>query len=236
MLINMIRFTWFLLFSILLGFAFQSQAQYETRQAIDFYNSTKIARGELKTMLTENDIEGSPYLNDEFIEGTIYTTSQTKYVDVPLRYNIFNEQIEFKAGDGPVQALAAPETVEKVEFGDYKMVYAPYTLSRKIRRSFFRELESGDRAVLLARPQVLFEDAKEPAAYQEAEPPKFIRKSDDYYIRVGKEPAVMISRKKDLEEVFPNHKKEVRSFIKKNKVKPNKPERMAELVQYYNSL
>jgi hypothetical protein len=156
-------------------------------------------------------------------------------VDVPLRYNIYNEQIEFKSDDDAVQALAAPETVEKVEFGDYKMVYVPYTLSRKIRRSFFREIESGERAVLLARPQVLFEDAKKPAAYQEAEPPKFIRKSDDYYIRVGKEPAVMIPRKKDLEEVFPNHKNEVRSFIKKKKVKPNNPERMAELVQYYNS-
>lgn len=125
----MIRFAYFLLFYILISFTFQSQAQYETRQAIDFYNSTKIARGELKTMLTEDNIEGSPYLNDEFT-----------------------------------------------------------------------------------------------------------RKSDDYFIRVGKEPAVLISRKKDLEEVFPDHQKEIRSFIKKNKVKPNKPERMAELVQYYNSL
>lgn len=223
-------------FTLAILISLQTHAQYKTRQAIDFYNSVKIARGDLKTMLTEEDIEGSPYLNDEFINGTIYTTSQTKYVDVPLRYNIFNEQIEFKPDDDAVQALAAPETVEKVEFGDYKMVYVPYTLSRKIRHSFFREIVSGEQAVLLARPQVIFEDAKKPAAYQEAEPPKFIRKSDDYYIRVGKEPAVMISRKKDLEEVFPNHKNEVRSFIKKKKVKPNKPERMAELVQYYNSL
>ena len=223
-------------FMLVFFISLQAQAQYETRQAIDFYNSTKIARGELKTMLTEEDIEGSPYLNDEFINGTIYTTSQTKYVDVPLRYNIFNEQIEFKSDDGVVQALAAPETVERVEFGEYKMVYAPFMISRKIRRSFFKEIESGDRAVLLARPQVFFKEAKEPAAYQEAEPPKFLRKSDDYFIRIEKESAVLISRKKDLEEVFPDHKNKVDSFIKKNKVKPNNSERMAELVQFYNSL
>lgn len=223
-------------FMLIIFLAPRVNAQYETRQAIDLFNSTKIARGELKTMLTEKDIEGSPYLNDEFIKGTVYTTSQTKYVDVLLRYNIFSEQIEFKLDDGPVQALAAPETVEKVEFGDYKMVYIPFTSSRKIRRGFFEVLELGNKAVLLARPQVFFEEAKEPAAYQEAEPPKFIRKTDEYFIRVGKEPAVLISRKKDLEEVFPDHEKEISSFIKKNKVKPNKPERMAELVQYYNSL
>lgn len=232
----MMRSTYILLIYILIGFAFQAQAQYETRQAIDFYNSTKIARGELKTMLTEKDIEGSPYLVDEFIEGTVFTTSKTQYVGILLRYNIFNGQIEFKTGDGLVQALAAPETVESIQFGDYKMVYIPYTTSRKIRRGFFREIEAGQKAVLLARPQVLFKEATEPAAYQEAEPPKFIRQPDDYFIRIGKEPAVLISRKKDMEEVFPEHKKEIRLYIKKNKVKPNKPERMVELVQYYNSL
>lgn len=212
------------------------QAQYETRQAIDLFNSTKIARGDLKTMLSEKDIEGSPYLNDEFIKGTVYTTSQTKYVDVLLRYNIFSEQIEFKSDDGPVQALVAPETVEMIELGNYKIVYVPYALARKIRRSFFMQIENGDKAVLLSRPQVFFEDAKKPAAYQDAEPPKFIRKSDEYYIRIGKEAAVLISNKKDLEEVFPDHKNKVDSFIKKNKVKPNKPERMVKLVRYYNSL
>ena len=232
----MIRLNYILLFSCFMSFAVQTQAQYETRQAIDFFNSTKLARGDLKTMLTENDIEGSPYLNDDFIKGTIYTISQTKYVDVPLRYNIYSEQVELKSGDGPVQALAPPEIVEKVEFGDYILVYVPFKVSRNIRRGFFRVIESGDKAVLLARAQVLFEDAKEPAAYQDAKPPRFARKPDDYYIRAGKEPAQLISRKKDLEEVFPDHKKEVRSFIKKNKVKPNKPERMAELVKFYNSL
>lgn len=214
----------------------RAQSEYEIRQAIDLYNSNSIAKGDSKTMLSESDIEGSPYLNDEFIEGTVFTTSKTQYVGVPLRYNIYSDQIEFKAGEGPVQALAAPETVEKVQFGEYKMVYIPFAVSKKIRRGFFREIESGDKAVLLARSQVIFEDAKEPAAYQEAKPPKFLRKPDDYFIRIGKEPAVLISRKKDLEVAFPNHKNEVNSFIKKNKVKPNKPERMAELVQYYNSL
>ena len=225
-----------LLISCLMSFAVHTQAQYETRQAIDFFNSTKLARGDLKTMLTENDIEGSPYLNDDFIKGTIYTTSQTRYVDVPLRYNIYSEQVELKSGNGSVQALDPPGIVDKVEFGDYILVYVPFKVSRNIRRGFFRVIEPGDKAALLARAQVLFEDAKKPAAYQEAEPPKFIRKPDDYFIRIGKEPAQLISRKKDLEEVFPDHEKEVNAFIKKYKVKPNKPERMAELVQFYNSL
>lgn len=230
------RWYFLLLISCMMPLTSRAQSEYEIRQAIDLFNSNSIAKGDSKSMLSESDIEGSPYLNDEFIEGTVFTTSKTQYIGVPLRYNIYSDQIEFKAGDGPVQALAAPEIVEKVQFGEYKIVYIPFAISKKIRRGFFREIESGDKAVLLARSQVLFEDAKKPAAYQEAEPPKFVRKPDDYYIRVGKEPARLISRKKDLEEVFPDHKKEVNSFIKENKVKPNKPERLTKLIQYYNSL
>jgi hypothetical protein len=47
---------------------------------------------------------------------------------------------------------------------------------------------------------------------------------------------MLITKKKDLEEAFPDHKDEISGFIKKNKVKPNKPELLKELVQYYNSL
>ena len=223
------------IFFIVSGSLF-AQTPYQIREAIDFFNSNKLQRGEQRGMLTADDIEGSPYLNDKFIEGAVFTTSKTKYVGVPLRYNIYNDQIEFKSGENQVQALAAPEVIEKVEFGDYTMVYIPFVITKKIRRGFFVEMEKGEKAALYARPRIVFEKATKPAAYQEAEPAKFDRKSDEYYIRIGMEPAQLISRRKDLEEVFPNHKKEVKSFIKENRVRPNKPERIEKLVEFYNSL
>lgn len=208
---------------------------YEIKQAVELLNFNRRHSGDISNFLTEANVEGTPYLNDDFIEGSVFTTSKTQFVDVPLRYNIYNDQIEFQLGENPVQALAAPETIELIEYGDFVFEYVPYTNAKKIKRGFFVVEEKGN-AALYSKPQVIFENAKKPGAYQDAVPARFLKRPDEYYIRVGKEPAMLISKKKDLEEAFPDHKKEIAAFIKKNKVKPNDFEKIKELVQYYNSL
>jgi hypothetical protein len=208
---------------------------YEIKKAVELLDFNRRHSGDISKFLTEANINGTPFLNDEFIEGSIFTTSKTQYVDVPLRYNIYNDQIEFQLGEAPVQALAAPETIELIEYGDFVFEYAPYTNAKKIKRGFFIVKEKGN-ATLYSKPQVIFENAKKPAAYQDAVPARFLNRPDEYYIRVGKEPAMLIAKKKDLEEVFPDHKDEISGFIKKNKVKPNDQESLKELVQFYNSL
>jgi hypothetical protein len=207
---------------------------YEIKQAIDLLDFNRRHSGNTSNVLTEANINGSPFLNDEFIEGSLFTTSKTQYVGVPLRYNIYNDQIEFLPGEGPAQELAAPETIEMIEYGDYIFEYIPYTVAKKIYRGFFIVEEKGN-ATLYSKPQVNFQDAKKPAAYQDAVPAQFIKRPDTYYIRVGMEPAMLIAKKKDLEEVFPDYENEIADYIKKNKVRPNNPESLKELVQFYNS-
>lgn len=213
-----------------------AQADYMINSAMDFFRSNKIATGEFKNVLTEDDIKGSPYLNDEFLTGSIYTTSKVQFVDIPLRYNIFNDDLEFKSPDDKVLAMSTPEIVEKAVFGEYTMSYIPFSNVKKVRRGFFRVLEEGDKSTLYARPMILFEEQKEPGAYKEAEPAKFISRPDTYYIRFGKKAAKKIGNKKELIAMFPDRNSEVESFIKKNKVKPSKPEGLKKLIQYYNSL
>ena len=209
---------------------------YVTREALDFYRSNKMMSGEWNSgTLTEKNIEGSPYLTNEFIDGSIFTIQKEKYVDIPVRYNIYNDQLEFKNADGEIQALANPEIVEKVEFGDYKMDYLPYTYSKKIRRGFFIILVEG-KASLYTKKNINFKEAEQPGAYKEAEPPKFVKGPDEYFIRVGLEEAKLVGSKNDLMDIFPDHKNEIEQFIKKNKVKTNKPESLKELVDYYNTL
>lgn len=221
----------------LTGFIFCSSAQsgYQIRETLDFYRSNKMASGEWNPQLTEKDIAGSPYLTNDFQKGTVYTTSKYQYNGLPLRYNAYNDQMEFKTNENEIQSIAAPETVEKIEFDNYKMVYIPYTNAKKIRKGFFIVMEEGN-ASLYKKPEVVFERAEEPKPYQEAKPARFVERPDSYYIKAGSEVARSIETKKDLTEVFPDHQKEVEKFIKKNKVKLNKPDRLLELVQFYNSL
>jgi hypothetical protein len=192
-------------------------------------------RGDWKKILAESDIEGSPYFEDEFVEGAVFMTSKVQFVGLPLRFNIFNDQVEFRSDDGSLMVLSVPEVIEKVEFGETTLEYSVYSHLNKIRRGFFVVLEKGE-ASLYSRPRITFEDARKPGAYSEAKPPRFIKRPDEYYIRISKEPAILISKRKDIEGLFPDHEKEIQDFIRKNRIKINQPEDLIKVVQYLNSL
>ena len=227
----------YLLLLILFSFFLKTEAQveYQLSSAFDFYRSHKIASGEYRNTLSEKDIDGSPYLNDEFIKGSIYTISKTQYSDLPLRYNIYNDEIEFETDDNKVAALDAPEIVEKVTFGDFLMEYIPFEYSNKVKKGFFEVLLKG-KASLYSRPEVEFRDAKKPEPYKEAEPAKFIRKDDRYYLRFGMEAAIPCVNKKDVIGKFPDHSSDIEAFIKKNKINVKKEDDLKKMVEYYNSL
>jgi hypothetical protein len=208
---------------------------YEINKDFDRYFSHKYASGEFRNILTEEDIEGSPYLNDEFIKGSIFTTTKTQFVDVPLRYNIYNDQIEFTDSAGEVMAMTANEMIEKVVFGGYTMEFAPYLYALKEKSGFFEVLVKG-KATLYARPEVLFQAEVAPAAFKDAEPAKFIRKDDSYYIRIGVKAAEEINSKKELITVFPENQNKMEAFIKKNKISIKDRDDLKKTVEYYNSL
>lgn len=220
---------------LLISHTAYAQTNYELSKAMDFFQTQKMFSGENKNMLTESDIEGSPYFTEDFVEGSVYTTSKVHYQDIPLRYNIYNDEMEFKSPEGGIAAIAAPEIIEKITFGEHTMEYIPFTNLKKIRRGFFILLEEGN-AKLYARLNVDYK-APEPAApYKDPEPAKFIEKPYSYYIRIGMEAAQKMESKNDVEAVFPDHQKEIADFIKKNKVRHRNEKKLKELVNYYNSL
>lgn len=228
----------FLIILVLIGSVVKisnAQIDYEIREAMDFFRTNKVLSGDWKTTLTEADIKGSPYSSDEFINGTIYTIQKLKYVDVSMRYNIYNDQLEFKSTDGEVMAIAAPDLIETVELGDLKMVYIPYSVSKKIRKGYFTVIAEGNASFYL-RQEIIFKKATEPGAYKEAEPAMFDRRPDKFFIRVGTSEAKLVDNKKDLLEAFPDKQGELEGFVKKNKIKPNSQEDLIELVHFYNSL
>jgi len=227
-------FSLFLL--LVVGFAQAQLLQsYEIRQTMDFYNSNKIIDGAWKNILTEDQIMGSPYLSKEFSVGTIYTMQRMQYDSILLRYNIYQDELQFKNPAGEIMSIGTPEIVEKAVFDKNELVYLPYNSVGKTKKGFFLLVEQG-KAWFLIKPQVGFQEATEPAAYKDAEPAKFISKADDFYIRTGNEVAVLINSKKDLIAAFPDNNDKIESFISKNKIKTNKKEGLAEVVRYYNSI
>ena len=221
------------------GFVYQSFSQfgisYETRKALELYNTNKFTSGSSKSTLTEVDYVGSPYLMNVFVNGIIYTVQKFQYEEVPLRYNIFNDELEFKTPTNEILALASPDIVERAVIGDTVLVYLSYLQANKTKKGFFVVLEEG-KASLYAKPGVMFKNATLPGAYKDPEPAKYLKKSDDYYISVGSKSAILINNKKSLIAAFPDNQDKIEKYISKNKIKTNDPESLRELVGYYNSL
>ncbi|HYQ59145.1 MAG TPA: hypothetical protein VEP89_17505 [Draconibacterium sp.] len=215
--------------------ALKAQSSYSLQSSLDFFQSyDRISRNHTGNAVKDN-IDGSPYLNEEFIEGTIYTYQKVQFEGIPLRYNIYLDDLEFRTPDNDILALATPEIVEKAVVGEYNLSYIPYMLANRMKRGYFILLKEGDLS-LYARPVISFQEAEAAGAYAEAQPAKYVEQPNDYYLRFGMDAAIKIETKKDLENAFSDHQKEIESFIKKNKVKPNKEDKLIALVEYYNSL
>jgi hypothetical protein len=217
------------------SFAQVTQTNYQMSSYIEFFRGYKVATGEVQNTLSEKDIKGSPYLNSDFIKGSLFTNNAVEYTDIPLRYNIYNDEMEFVSPEQKTLAMTTPEILDKVTFGDYTMEYLPYDINGKVKHGFFIVISKGN-ASLYARPEVLFQQAVPPGAYKEPEPAKFIRKADSYFIRIGQEAALKVDNKKELLAAFTDHQGEIETFIKKNKIGTKDAADLKKLVEYYNSL
>jgi len=216
-------------------FSFAQYLDYEIIGVMDYYETNQMITDQANNVLTEESIDGSPYLNDEFVAGTVYTTKKTKIVDVPLRYNIYNDNLEFKTPTNQVFALAEPETIELAEFGNIKMIFCEYINANRTKSGFFKIVEKG-KITLLAKPDIQYQKPTEEAAFKEAQPAKFIEKPDNYYLQTNNKPANKVGTKKNLISLLDDHQKEVSAFIKKHNTKLTKSEDLQKLIQYYNSL
>lgn len=177
-------------------------------------------------------IVGSPYDNDEFQLGYIISKTNQKYNDIKLRFNIYNNSIEYKNEEGEIYSLSIPELFDFFTIGEKKYKYYPYSVNKKVDKGYFSVISEG-KATLLLKERVIFKEATEPAAYKEAEPAKFNRVIGEYYIQIGEHEARRIGGKKDLIEIL---SADVEGFIKKNKINQNKKEDLTKLIEYYNSL
>jgi hypothetical protein len=176
------------------------------------------------------DFEGSPYDNDIFVKGDIYYDVNQRFPDVPLRYNVFNDVMEFK--------MEGQKTIYEIKpiIGEDTFVVNEYEEKAKIIPGFFKVLATGE-IDLLAKYQVDFKEAQPAKALVLPEPAKFIRKDDQYYIKInGDDITQKISNIKKLIELIGDHKNELSDYAKKEKISVGNESELIQFISFYNSL
>ena len=178
-----------------------------------------------------SDMDGTPYFTKDFIESLVYFTKDSIY-KIPLRYNIFEQTMEYMNGN-TVYAISNPEVFKKVEMGNQTFVYF-YDRENPKKNSYYELLVDG-KSKLLIRREISYREAVPPKAMQDAKPPRFFSRPDEYYI-VDSDMPVQIKNKKSFAKIYTDKKAEIAKFIKKERISPKKEKALIKLVNYYNSL
>ncbi|ROI02162.1 MULTISPECIES: hypothetical protein [unclassified Chryseobacterium] len=173
--------------------------------------------------LTYDEIEGSAYFEKQFSMASV----SPNYEDVLIRYNIYNDEVEFKKNED-VMVLPKTDTFSRIIFRNsknvlvlldstgyyFEIVKGKYTLYKKLRTKFIDFVPA-------------------PTPYQADKPAMFRNLEPVYYIKVGDNLIGNFKSTKDLISQLPD-KETLNSFLKSNKIKADKEEDLIRLVNFLN--
>ncbi len=179
------------------------------------------------------EISGSPYLNESFENSNIFYDEKYRITKVPIRYNIYADQIEYKSSN-IILSFANPEKIDSIVSESEVFIYLQKNEHHKVRG--FAKLWNDVYPAVLTKMKVEFFNKEKAQAFAEARPARFERAMDRHYLIVSEDEIAIISSVKKLIKSLGNHTTELSDFAKKEKVSANDPEELAILLDYYHGL
>ena len=210
-------------------------AQTMLNGLMDSYRFKKMTDGVYTSYnLKMTDIQGTPYLDDEFSPGKIITPEGAAYDGIPLRLNAYSDDLEFKKGEDTYNI--DPKTIiRRAEFGGAVFGCMKYDFFGKIQDGLFEILSEG-KATLLVKYTIKFLEKEKVQAFVDPKPARFDAPKKEYYIALEGAPAKLITNKKSLLEFFGNRKDEMESYISKNKLSVREDDGLTKIIAHFNTL
>ena len=181
---------------------------------------------------TYDNIAGSPYLTENFVESTVYFRNDSAY-KIALRYNIFDNRMEYEY-KGLVYSVSNPRDIYKIIMDDKVFIY--YFSKVNLGFEGWYQLLADGKAILLLKQDIAFREKEKPDGITTPKPDRFVRNPDKYYVVIGSEPPKQLKNKKSIPLIFKDKAKEMSTFAKKEKISFRKKEDLVRLVKHYNSL
>ncbi|MGD9931285.1 MAG: hypothetical protein AB7U05_14790 [Mangrovibacterium sp.] len=182
---------------------------------------------------TYDDIKGSPYLHDDFAPSRILSQDSSLYSEVPLRYNIYSDNIEFTNRNGEVMEILDPDRYQLFMVGEESFMHLSFADGNTIEKGYFQVLVSGPNQ-LLKRYRISYRPAEPAKPFKDPEPPKFVHMQPDLYISVNGQPAEKITNTRKAFDLLQPVKPEIADWVKNEKLNLKKEEDLIQLIQYSN--
>jgi len=194
-----------------------------------------------KPLMTKDytNIEGSPYLYDDWIAGTVkLANGLTNKEPIMLKYNLLDDEVYFKDKAGEAMAFVVP-----VQEFTLNPMQIDATLARRYRNgykgidgikpaAYFEVLSDGKVQLIKKASKTIFESQNIGSASKTG---TFMEKTK-YYLVINGNAVPVKTDKKSLFAALSDKQVQLETYIKINKVDFKKDTDLGKLVTYYNSL
>lgn len=193
-----------------------------------------------KAMPSKNyvNVEGSPYLTDDWVKGDIMLANGRNYNDVSLKYDMSDGQLYYQTK--PEETLVFIDLVK--EFKVPVMVNSKKI--EKLFRSGYPAVTGGTEKSFYevvgdGKTQLLKQNIKTISEYKEYNSSTITKKFDDnikYFLFTNGKLIPVKKDKKSILTAIGDKQPEMEAYIKTNNLNLKNDEDAAKLIIYYNSL
>ncbi len=178
------------------------------------------------------EYEGTPYLLDQFTGADIILKAGDGYKGIPMNYNIYNDDFEFLM-DSVSFALGNNNIINHINIKDRKFYYLTYTYNSAEIKGYL-ELVADGKYRFFKKHRVIYTKPQPPSGYVEAQAAKFSSRSPDYFIELVDGSIVYFNNLKDIADLVHEEGRNIKDFIKDNKLKTRQEEDIIQLADYLN--
>ncbi len=220
--INFVLITTFVLGNLFFKNTLKAQAFYQYQ----FMNN--MDRHAVKKVTYEN-ANGSPYIPEDFTNGSIQVSTTQKFEDLRLKFDAYAGKIAFEYKD---ETLEIPVPYAHVSIGNMIFENGFPDIDGNEMRTYYQVLSSGKMNFLKHYRSLV----KESSEFGKGMVRRFVM-YENYYLAQKNGGIVKIAiNKEDILKILAEKSTEIEGFITKNKLKIKKPEDVIKVVEFYNSL
>lgn len=211
----------------------QTEHTYLLQKEIDA-NFDAAFRGLSEDQLS--DMKGSAYENESFLLGNIYQNDKLVSKNVLLRYNAFSDEIEIKNGNDDSYGALLKNADTYTRIMDNIYIFIPKDGSN-LKGHYFKILTSGEHFELYSKMEATFRPPSFAKTSYDSDQPARINQETSYYL-VSKRGTFyeLPTSKSKIVKVMGLKKKEINTYIKKERIDVNSEKDLIKLVNYYNSI
>ncbi len=177
---------------------------------------------------------GSIYENKEYQKGTVIDTKSGTF-DIRLKYNIYTDALEHKQGGKLYEVIKTPST--HVRINDDYYYYCGFKTQKGIRKNgYYILVELNEQYRIYKKYELNITEPKEMDPTTGSSTTGKIKTTTTYYLEENETILELPMNKKDLLSSFSDKEEELKTYIKKEKIRLKKEEDLMRLVAKYNSL